>query len=108
MLQEVTAVVDHRPVHCQVVKHFLGDKPEEGETRERELPAAEAMVPDPGQWYLTVGVGSCRATGPGDTAVNHLIFGELPRSSQEVRMPRFPAPLALNQIRFEHLKQPKR
>lgn len=28
-LREITPVVDHRPVNRQVIKHFLGDEPEE-------------------------------------------------------------------------------
>lgn len=28
-LQEITSVVDHRPVDSQVVKHLFGDKPED-------------------------------------------------------------------------------
>lgn len=31
-LREITPVVDHRPVNCQVIKHFLGDEPGETET----------------------------------------------------------------------------
>lgn len=30
-LQEITSIVDHRPVNCQVIKYFFGDKPEETE-----------------------------------------------------------------------------
>lgn len=30
-LREITPVVDHRPVNCQVIKHFLGDEPGETE-----------------------------------------------------------------------------
>lgn len=30
-LWEITSIVDHRPVNCQVIKYFLGDKPEETE-----------------------------------------------------------------------------
>lgn len=48
-LQEITSIVDHRPVDSQVVKHLFGDKPEEtngnrGSYPESQRPRLSVLV----------------------------------------------------------------
>lgn len=43
-LWEITSIVDHRPVNCQVIKYFLGDKPGEGVVEDEHVDARCACL----------------------------------------------------------------